>query len=109
MKTNTPFRFNYQVSLLYASEVYGAIGPNGHLPRVSRQSRVSDDKGDSEVKPVVVHRYPENCLTAEKSPEKSELGDRLKVERPEVGFPDCVRHKGGERKSIVFEYCISEN
>ena len=41
---------------------------NGHLPRVSRQSRLlANDKGEYEKIPEVVHRSPGIYLTAEKT------------------------------------------
>ena len=48
----------------------------GHFPRVSRQSRLSaNDKGDNEIIPGAVHRYPGIYLTAEEIPGKPQLGD----------------------------------
>ena len=49
----------------------------GHLPRVSRQSRLSVDKGKNEMIPVAVHKYPGICLMAEEKPGEPRLGDRL--------------------------------
>ena len=50
----------------------------GHLPRKSCHSRLSaNDKGDNEMMPGAVLRNPNICLTAEKTPGKSQLGDRL--------------------------------
>ena len=41
---------------------------NGHLPRVSRQSRLSaNDKGDYKVKPEAVYRSPGIYLMAEEN------------------------------------------
>ena len=49
---------------------------NGHLPRVSWQSRLSaNDMGDNEVKPGAVLRFPVMYITAEGNPEKPLLGD----------------------------------
>ena len=48
-----------------------------HLPRVSRQSRLSDnDKGDNDIIPEAVQTSPGICLTAEENPGKPQLGDR---------------------------------
>ena len=50
---------------------------NGHLPRVSPQSRLSaSDKGDNEIIPGAVHIYPGIYLTAEENTAGSQLGDR---------------------------------
>jgi hypothetical protein len=50
---------------------------NGHLPRVSYQSRPSaNDMGDNEVILGAVHRSPGIYLTAEENP-GNQLGDRL--------------------------------
>ena len=50
---------------------------NGHLPRVSRQSRLSaNDKGDNEIIPGAVHRAPDIYLTAEESPGKPQLRNK---------------------------------
>ena len=50
----------------------------GHLPRVSRQSRLSaNDKGDNEMIPGAVHRAPGIYLTAEEKTGKPQLGDRV--------------------------------
>jgi hypothetical protein len=40
----------------------------GHLPWVSRQSRLSANDGDNEMVPRPVHRSPEICLTDEENP-----------------------------------------
>ena len=57
-----------------------------HLPRVSHKSLLSsNDKGDSEVIPGVVYRYPDICLKAEENLGKLQLGDRLmKAVRPVI-------------------------
>ena len=55
-------------------KLYGQL----HLPRVSRQSRLSDnDKGDNERIPGAVHRSPGICLTAVENYGKPQLGDHL--------------------------------
>ena len=52
--------------MLRRHQLLSVLLANGHLLRVSRQSRLSsDDKGDSEVKAGAVHRYLDICLTAE--------------------------------------------
>ena len=38
---------------------------------------VTDDKGNNEMIPGTVHRFPGVCLTAEEKPGKAQLGDRL--------------------------------
>ena len=38
---------------------------------------VSNDKGDNEMIPGAVHRFPDIFLTAEENPGKLQLGDRL--------------------------------
>jgi hypothetical protein len=38
---------------------------------------VANDKGDNEMIPEAVHRYPGICLTAEENRIKPQLGDRL--------------------------------
>ena len=45
-----------------------------HLPRLSCQSRLSDDNGDEEVKTGVLHRSPGIYLTSEQNPGKPYLG-----------------------------------
>ena len=57
---------------------------NDHLPRVSRQSRLSaKDKGDNEVKLADVHWSPGIYLKAEENTGKTQQGDRLlKAVRP---------------------------
>ena len=61
------------------SVVDGAMGCGGalaigHLPRVSRLS--VNYKGDNDMLPEAVHRYPGIYLTAEESPGNPQLGDR---------------------------------
>ena len=46
-------------------------------PSVTSVTSVVNDKGDNEMIPGAVHRSPGICLTAEKSPGKPQLGDRL--------------------------------
>ena len=47
------------------------------FPRVPRQSRVSaNDKGDNELI-LIMHRSPGILFTAEETPGKPQLGDRL--------------------------------
>ena len=41
----------------------------GHLPRALRQSRLSEDKGDNEAKPEVVHRSPGIWVIDRETPE----------------------------------------
>ena len=48
--------------------------PN-HLPRVSRQSRLSTINGDNEIIPGAVHRYPGIYLTADENLGKPQLGE----------------------------------
>ena len=57
---------------------------NVHLLRVSRKSRLStNDKGDNEMIPGVVHRTPGIHCKAEENPGNPQLGDRLmKIVRP---------------------------
>ena len=56
----------------------------GHLPRVSYPS-VANDKGDNEIISGAVRRSSGIYLTAEETPGKSQLGDRLmKAERPVI-------------------------
>ena len=58
---------------------------NGHLPRVSSQSRLSaNDKGDNEVKPRTVHRSHGIYLRVEENPGNYQLGDRLLKDEPPV-------------------------
>ena len=55
------------------------------MPRVSRQSRVLDEKDGYEMIPGAVHRSLGIYLTAEKKPGKLQLGDRLmKALRPVI-------------------------
>ena len=50
----------------------------GHLPRVSRQSRLSaNDKNDNEKTLGTVHRFRGICLTAGENPGNPQLGDSL--------------------------------
>ena len=52
------------------------VTANSHLPRISRQSRLStNDKGD-EIVPGAVHGYSGIYLTAEENPGKLQLEDR---------------------------------
>ena len=49
---------------------------NGHLLRMSRQSRLSaNDKGDNEVIPGIVNRSPGYYLIAGEDPERLQLGN----------------------------------
>ena len=50
---------------------------NGHLLRVPHQSRLSTNcKGNNEMIPGAEHRSSGSYLTAEKTPENTQLGDR---------------------------------
>ena len=54
------------------------ILPDGHLYRVSRQSRLSiEDKGDNVVKSGAVYGFPGICFTTVENPRKPQLGNRL--------------------------------
>ena len=56
-------------------QLLSGILANGQLPQVLCQSRLSiNDKGDDEVKPRTVDKYPGICLTVEKNPEISVRG-----------------------------------
>ena len=58
--------------------------PGFHLPRVSHKS--ANDKGDKMI-PGAMHRSPGICLTAEETPEKYQIGDRLmKVMEPVIAL-----------------------
>ena len=46
-------------------------------PSVMSVMSVADDKGDDEMIPGDVHRFPGICLTAEDNPGKPQLGDCL--------------------------------
>ena len=47
-----------------------------HLPRVSRETRLSvNDKGDNVMIPAAAHRSPGIYLTVDENPGKSQLGD----------------------------------
>ena len=72
----------------------------GHLPRVSRQSRLSaNDKGDDEKIPGAVYRSTDICPTAEENPGKPKLGDRLKrAVRPVIDSNNVCRIAQHARK-----------
>ena len=46
-------------------------------PSVASVTSVANDKGDNEIILGAVHRSPGICLTAEETPRKPQLGDRL--------------------------------
>ena len=50
----------------------------------------ANDKGDNEMIPGAVHRYPGICLTAEENPGKPQLGDR----RPRLCGPVIASNAG---------------
>ena len=54
------------------SYIKGGMQAKGHLSRVLRQSRLSDNKNI----PGAVYRSPAQSLTAEENPIKPQLGDR---------------------------------
>ena len=60
--------------------------PSQRLLAPSDASAMSaaNDKGDNEMIPGTVHRYPGICLTDEKNPGKPQLGDRL-IKAPQMG------------------------
>ena len=45
-------------------------------PNVASVTLVANDKGDYEMIPGTVHKFPGICLTAEENPGKPKLGDR---------------------------------
>ena len=47
------------------------------VPRVASVTWVANDKGDNEMILGAVHRSPGICLTAEETPRKPQLGERL--------------------------------
>ena len=49
-------------------------------PSVASVTSVANDKGDNEMILGAVHRSPDICLTAEETPRKPQLGDRLMKE-----------------------------
>ena len=66
--------------VLWCHQLLSGILAKGHLPQMLRQSRLSaNDKGDNEVKPEPVHWSPSICITAEKPPGKSQLGNHLMI------------------------------
>ena len=46
-------------------------------PSVASVTSVANNKGDHEMIPGAVIRYPDICLTAEENPGKHQLGERL--------------------------------
>ena len=65
---------------------------NGHLSRVSRQLRLSNEKSDNEVKPVTVLRFPDIYVKAEGDLGKPQLGLQL--------TPIGLHRERGERKQM---------
>ena len=72
--------------------------PNGHLPRVSRQSRLSaNDNCDNEKKPRAVHR--DTYLTAEENPSQLQLGNHLmKALQPYFQMTSVGKEKEGRKE-----------
>ena len=59
-------------------QLLSAFLANGHLPRLSCQSSLTDnDKGDNGVKQETVHRSPCIYLTVEENPRKPQLGEGM--------------------------------
>ena len=68
----------------WCHQILSGFQNKGHFSRLSRQSYLSVNiKGDNQMIPEVVNRYPGICSTAEKNTGKPHLEDRLmKVMRP---------------------------